>query len=418
MSAFNRTSWQRFALAIISKLPFFGEAALLVVMRRAINPKALTLNKVRNFILANRESDLKRIQVKSLPCIINMDTINACNLACPFCVTGTKQLDRKQTRFPLDQAKAVIDQVKSHILIARFHNWGEPFLNKELFKLVRYAHDAGIHTTLSSNLSISVDNLAEKVVASGLDQIHVSIDGLKQETLERYRRKADFNLVMKNIRAIVAEKRRTGSRTPRLELAFLVFRHNEHEVPQLKAMQEELGVESFTAQSAFIFHESFVPKESAFQPGQSIWQDNCHYLYSELMVEADGHISPCCTNTSERFDVGTVAEIGDLHAFWNKPIFSAMRAKSSGQPWKGESGKQLETLCDYCRYIGSGKENPTGTLSPLPPALAAAGNQFDHELDDSGQHVPKKADKKNSRSQSALLSKKVHSVRIDEISIN
>lgn len=392
--SFSRSTWQRRAIAVAAKFPFLGERALYLAMRRVLNPKAVTLAKVRNFILANRESDQKQIEVKSLPYFINLDTINVCNLACPFCVTGTKQLDRKQTRFPLDQAKAVIDKVKSYILIARFHNWGEPLLNKELFELVRHAHDAGIHTTLSSNLSVKVDNLAEKVVASGLDQIHVSIDGLEQETLERYRRKADIDLVMQNIRDIVAEKRRTGSSTPRLELAFLVFRHNEHEVPRLKAMRKELGVESFTAQNAFVYHDSFVPREAAFQPGQNIWEDNCHYLYSELMVEADGKISPCCTNTSERFDVGTVAELDDIHAFWNKPVFRAMRAKSSGRSWLDSSGKPMETLCDYCSYIGAKGSKPAGQLSPLPPALVAAGQQFDHELNESGEHVPTQRDKK------------------------
>ena len=111
MSAFNRSRWQRFAIAVASKLPFLGEAVLMLAMRRVMNPRALTLKKVRNFILANRESDLKRVEVKSLPYIMNMDTINICNLACPFCVTGTNQLDRKPSRFPLDQAKAVMNHV-------------------------------------------------------------------------------------------------------------------------------------------------------------------------------------------------------------------------------------------------------------------------------------------------------------------
>ena len=390
MSAFNRSRWQRYAIAVLSKLPILGEAGLMLVMRRRMGGRVLTLKKVRNFILANRESDLKRVEVKSLPYIINLDTINVCNLACPFCVTGTKQLDRKPSRFPLEQAKAVIDKVKSHILIARFHNWGEPFLNKQLFELIRHAHDAGVYTTLSSNLSIKVENLAQKVVASGLDQIHVSIDGLEQSTLERYRRNADIELVYKNIREIVAEKRRTGSSTPRLELAFLVFRHNEHEVPRLKEMQQELGVESFTAHSAFINHESFVPREEAFQPGHDIWQGSCHYLYSELMVEADGNISPCCTNTSARFDVGTVAELDDVRAFWNKPVFQAMRAKGTDQKWVDENGQEMETLCDYCQYIGNGEKKPEGSLSPLPPALIAAGDQFNHDLNDAGEHVPVK----------------------------
>jgi radical SAM protein with 4Fe4S-binding SPASM domain len=354
----------------------------MMAMRYKLKPSTVTLEKVQNFILANQESDAQATEVRSLPYMLNLDTINVCNLECPFCVTGTKQLGRKQIRIPIDSAKAVIDKVKSHILIARFHNWGEPFLNKEIFELIRYAKDAGIYTTASSNLSVPTKNLAEKILDSGLDQIHVSIDGLEQDTLQKYRRNAKLDLVLKNIREIVALKKERGCDHPRLELAFLVFKHNEHEIDRLEDMRKELGVETFEACRAFVFHESFVPANPEFQPALSIWQDNCHYLYSELMIEADGHISPCCTNTSDRYDVGTIDELNDLHKVWNKPVFQAMRAKGSGRNWVDKDGNALETLCDTCSYIGKKDDNPEGRLSPLPPALKAEGEEFHHGLDD------------------------------------
>ena len=161
MSNFDRLPWKRRILSVAGHLPNLGPRLLMNVMRRRLNPDAVTIDKVRNFILANQESEAKALKVQSLPYILNLDTVNACNLACPFCVTGTKQLARKQTRIPLATAKAVIDKVKSHVLLARFHNWGEPFLNKEIFDIIRYAGDAGIHTTVSSNLSIRTENLAE-----------------------------------------------------------------------------------------------------------------------------------------------------------------------------------------------------------------------------------------------------------------
>jgi len=379
MSGFNRSTWQQLTLKVARNIPYLGPRLLMYAMRIKLRPETVTLEKINNFILANQEADNKSVTVKSLPYILNLDTLNACNLKCPFCVTGTNQLDRKSTRFPLEQAKALIDKVKSHVLVARFHNWGEPFLNKGIFEIIRYAKDAGIHTTVSSNLSVDVENLAEKILDSGLDHIHVSIDGLEQKTLEIYRRKANIDLVLKNIKEIVALKKKLGVSTPRLELTFLVFKHNEHEISRLSEMKKSLGVDAFKASNAFIYHDSFVPENPKYKPSQAIWKNSCHYLYSELMVEADGSISPCCTNTSTKFDVGHVSEIKNLHQFWNKPIFQVMRSKGKILS-VNDTSQKLETLCDYCHYVDTGKQSK-GLLSPLPPALYASGETFHHGLD-------------------------------------
>lgn len=380
MSGFNRSNWQQRALLFARTIPYLGPRLLMVALRFKLN-KSVTLQKTKNFILANHEADLKAIQVKSLPYILNIDSINACNLKCPFCATGTNQLDRKQTRIPTEKAKALIDKVKSHVLLARFHNWGEPFLNKDIFSIIRHAKDAGIFTTTSSNLSVDVDNLAQKIIDSGLDHIHVSIDGLEQQTLETYRRKASIDLVYKNIKDIVALKKKLGLSTPRLELTFLVFKHNEHEIPRLDEMKQSLGVDSFVASNAFIYHDSFIPNNSRFKPSQTIWKDSCHYLYSELMVESDGAVSPCCTNTSSQFDVGNISEIEDLNTFWNKPIFQAMRSKGSEQAVP-KSLQSMTTLCDSCEYIDTGKTKTNNRLSPYPPAINAKGETLHHGLDD------------------------------------
>ena len=119
--------------------------------------------------------------------------------------------------------------------------------------------------------------------------------------------------------------------TPSVELKFLVFRHNEHEIAQLEAKGRELGANSFTPRRAFIFHESFIPTHPDYQPIRQIFHGTCDFLYSELTVEATGAVSPCCTNTSEQWDVGTIEGLDDMRRFWNAPVYRAMRAFNAGQ---------------------------------------------------------------------------------------
>lgn len=365
MALFSRSRAKNLAWKL-TRIPLVGPVLAEMGLRRKLGRRVVTPYKVRNFLLAHRESAARAVDVKSLPYTLNMDTTNVCNLACPFCPTGARQLRRERTRLPLEKAKAVIDAVKDHVLMAHFYNWGEPLLNPDIFEIIRYASDAGIYTTISSNLSVKIEDLAARLLDCGLDTLHVSLDGAEQRTLEQYRRHANFGLVLENIHAIVEAKRQSNSRKPALNLAFLVFRHNEHELPLLPGLQREWGVDSFAPTSAFIYDHAFVPEHGEYPPIQRIFESSCHYLYSELMVEADGHISPCCTNTDARFDVGQIDDLADVRAFWNGPALQALRAVNAG----AQSKETPSVLCHYCQFVGKQNAAP-GRLSPLSPAMIA-----------------------------------------------
>ena len=365
----------------LARVPVLGPKAMELYLRRRYGDRVVTPAKVDNFIQAQRDRLDRAVECKSLPWIINLDTFSGCNLKCPFCPTGTDQMDRPKKHLPMEHAKRVIDRVKEHALEIRLYNWGEPFLNPDIFEIVRYAHDAGLFTVISSNLSVKVKDLAQKVVASGLDRLTASIDGVSQASLETYRRRADAALCFENIKAIGEERKRQGVSTPSTELRFLVFRHNEHELGQLEAKRRELGADLFEPRRAFIFHESFVPRNPAYRPLTQIFEGACDFLYAELTVEATGMVSPCCTTTSSQWDIGTIDDLaGDLRAFWNAPVYRAMRAFTGGRGDPEQIAPGQPILCKTCDLI----DHPGCTkqaLSPLPPSFRAIGISYRHELD-------------------------------------
>ena len=372
----------------LAAVPVLGEKITEAYLRRRYSARVLTPARVRNFILAQRERQARVVKVRSKPWVLNLDTFSGCNLKCPFCPTGTGQMDRRVARMSVDKAKRVIDLVKEHALEIRLYNWGEPFLNPHIFEIIRYAREAGLYTVVNSNLSITVSDLARKVVDSGLDRLQASVDGISQETLEIYRRRANAGLVFDNVRAISEERTRQGVDHPWISLAFLVFRHNEHELAQLPAKRREIGADEFWPRRAFVFHDSFIPTRADFQPIQAIFDDTCGFLYSELTVEANGAVSPCCTNTSEKWDLGDIDEVDDIEQVWNGPVFRGMRALASGGvsgARKESEGKEL--LCEHCALVGECRSTK-GKLSPLPPSLQASGVTYDHGLDDMQRRQP------------------------------
>ena len=365
----------------LASVPVLGPKAMELYLRRKYCDRVVTPAKVQNFIQAQRDKLNGAVECKSLPWIINLDTFSGCNLKCPFCPTGTDQMGRPKRHLPIDHAKRVIDSVKDHALEIRLYNWGEPFLNPDIFEIIRYAHDAGLYTVISSNLSVKVNDLAQKVVDSRLDRLTASMDGISQAALETYRRRADADLCYENIKAITDERKRQGVAWPSVELLFLVFKHNEHEIDQLEAKRQEVGADLFKPRRAFIFDEDFVPRHPDYQPLKQIFHGVCDFLYSELTVEANGVVSPCCTNTSSQWDVGTIDDLsaGGLRAFWNAPVYRAMRAYTTGKADAEQIAPGVDILCKTCDLIdhpncGSQK------LSPLPPSFQASGITYIHEI--------------------------------------
>jgi MoaA/NifB/PqqE/SkfB family radical SAM enzyme len=68
------------------------------------------------------------------PTTLMLEPVNFCNLKCPLCPTGQGMIKREKEMLNLEKSKKIIHQLGPEIIHLRLWNWGEPFLNKDLFK--------------------------------------------------------------------------------------------------------------------------------------------------------------------------------------------------------------------------------------------------------------------------------------------
>jgi len=92
------------------------------------------------------------------------------------------------------------------------------------------------------NLNHVKPDVLEAVVKYGVRQLRVSLDGASQETYSVYRVRGNFERVIENVRTINAFKAQYGTEYPELLWQFIVFGHNEHELPQARALAAELNM--------------------------------------------------------------------------------------------------------------------------------------------------------------------------------
>ena len=304
--------------------------------------QALTL-RILNLFLARYHFRARNASLASRPFGLVVDPSNMCQLACPGCVHSARSealriFDWHKGTLTEDRFSALLRAYGPYAVGIYFCDYGEPLLNLNTPKLIRQAKQYLLSAALSTSLSVRRFD-PEAYVESGLDFMVLSIDGATQAVYERFRRNGNLELVLDNVRRLVAAKRKRGRRTPILSWNYLAFEHNVHEIPEARRIARRLGVNQFRVVNPFAvnwdepdiqaariparvhrfdwhsitnmpenwnpFPEEVQAKAiaQAFEKGwtavgasesPSTPGHTCHWLYRNMVMDATGRILPCC----------------------------------------------------------------------------------------------------------------------------
>ena len=261
----------------------------------------------------------------SRPSRLTVDVTNLCNLHCPFCPTGKGEKGRERSSLSFTDFQALFDQFSGYLYRMILCNWGEPLLNKELCKMIRYAEQGRVFTLLSTNLNVHFDdNTASELIDSGLSQLSASLDGVTQETYAKYRRGGRLELALENLERLVAAKRAARSDKPEIVWSYTVFRHNEHEIDLAKEKAKEIGVDRIEFRTGFAEDPSWFARGDYPYIEFGVDQRICRELWLEAVIHPDGGIGPCCRQFFKADDFGNMAS-GSFQREWNNRSFRQAR---------------------------------------------------------------------------------------------
>src|SRR5919108_874350 len=152
---------------------------------------------VRKLLLATGRERAPR-----LPEIVQIESTNICNAKCVFCPRD--EMHRRQGIMTFDLYRKIVDECAAlGITHVRVHNYGEPFVDRQLVEKVRYAKQKGIKEVgMISNGSLITDDVARGMIDAGLDAINISVDASGKEVFESTRVGLDYDTVIGNIRTL------------------------------------------------------------------------------------------------------------------------------------------------------------------------------------------------------------------------
>jgi radical SAM protein with 4Fe4S-binding SPASM domain len=268
-----------------------------------------------------------------LPITVSFEPTTACNLRCPECPSGLRAFTRPTGNLREDFFRRTVDSLHRELVYLIFYFQGEPYINPSFLDMVSYAQRKGLYTITSTNGHFLSDDHARRTVESGLDRLIISVDGTTQETYAQYRKEGKLAVVLQGARNVVKWKRRLGSRSPHIIFQFLVVRPNEHQIPEIYRLAEEVGVDEVRLKTAQVYDyvngNPLIPEDGRYsryaRQADGTWRvknrllNHCWKLWHACVITWDGRVVPCCFDKDARHRMGDLQETEFRRIWWGEP---------------------------------------------------------------------------------------------------
>lgn len=301
------------------------------------------------------EISKKNTKLNYSPCHLGIYIINRCTNKCPMCLCNMTEEEftwkhQETNDMSLETFKAIIDQFNKAIRVA-IGGYGEPFLHKDIFEMIDYAHEKQMRTSIISNGTVLRDKI-DRIIKSSLDIISISINATNSDDYKKVcgrQEEGVFETVLNNIGQIVEKKKK---RKPRFEVrtTFVCTKSNYQFMPQVVKLASELEVD-------YLDFLNLIPSgKVGYTKDQCLYEDDhevkrvllelkkiksnnlvinlpkllprqvkkrkCRWYFSSIIIDTNGNVGGCGRTIAPHKEYGNVFTDEDV---WNNHHFQEMR---------------------------------------------------------------------------------------------
>lgn len=271
----------------------------------------------------------RETQLPYYPIHLDIESTSICNLDCPMCPYPEMRIKKGNMTFELFQN--IIDQCDGKVFDVLLHMYGEPLVNKEIFRMISYAKEKGVRvTSMSTNLTLLTREKGQQLIEAGLDKLTLSFDGTDKETFEAVRLGANYEKCLTNLLGFLELKQEMKAKTPFTVLQIIQMKQTE---PGLKDFVERfsklnvdlLKIKSFDTWGGQIEHKTDEMKPSTYHRGDvNADRKPCPLLWYYMSIRWDGRVVPCCRDYDNHEILGDITK-ESLMDIWNGKRFQLLR---------------------------------------------------------------------------------------------
>lgn len=314
----------------------------------------LALDYIKNMGLKDK--------VATKPRSIQLENTTLCNLRCEMCpIHNLEKNEMKNMTF--EEFKLIIKNFNYwHSL--RLWGIGEPFINKDTFKMIKYEKDRGNFVNVSTNLNLLNKNLIQKIADYKVDNLIISIDGGNKQLYEEIHRGAKWEKMIVNmafIRDLIIDKKKK----PNVRITTIVMKKTISHLKPIIKLASDFHVKTVIVQELVDVSDKQSVAEN--KKVESELKDmvrfgkkhNVHVVIPDLKIRTKrercvspwlqayitvaGDVTPCCRNLSKKFyTCGNLFE-QPFEEIWNNKRYQAFRSSLKNGP--------LPKICRDCTTL-------------------------------------------------------------------
>jgi radical SAM protein with 4Fe4S-binding SPASM domain len=277
--------------------------------------------------------------VWGMPISFSIEPTNHCNLQCPECPSGLGSLTRPLGLLKQSEFKKLIDQITDSSFYVQLFFQGEPYINKELPAMISYAQSKNIYISISTNGHFVNEQNVDYVLDNAPDKLIFSVDGLDEESYQKYRVGGTFKQADSGLRALIRRKNERGLKKPFVEFQFIVMKQNEHQMENVRKYCNEVGVDKLVFKtmqiSSYENAVKFLPSNKKFRRYslennsfriKNKIKNHCFALWRTSVITWDGRVVPCCFDKDAQNEIGRVNGKA-FSEIWNSDQYYEFRKK-------------------------------------------------------------------------------------------
>jgi len=288
-----------------------------------------------------------------MPISYSIEPTNHCNLKCPECPSGLGALTRPLGLLKLEDFKKLVDEISKTGFYIQLFFQGEPYINKNLPEMISYAQSKKVYVSISTNGHFVNAKNVDQVLDNAPDKLIFSVDGLDEESYQKYRIGGTFEQADSGLRALINRKIERGFKKPFVEFQFIVMKQNEHQLGEVKKYCKEVGVDKLVFKtmqiSSYENALKFLPTNKKFRryalDDQSFRikneiKNHCFALWRTSVITWDGRVVPCCFDKDAENEIGLVNG-KSFSEIWRSAKYYNFRKKILDD-------RKSESMCTNC----------------------------------------------------------------------
>jgi mycofactocin radical SAM maturase len=140
----------------------------------------------------------------SAPVNLTWEITHKCNLKCVHCLSASS--DESPGELTFDECKGIVDELAEIKVFEINFGGGEPLLKNYFLPLLRYIHEKGIVTCISTNGTALTDEAIDLFTGNPLVNVQISLDGATPDVNDCIRGRGAFRRIIGGLERMAGKK--------------------------------------------------------------------------------------------------------------------------------------------------------------------------------------------------------------------